>query len=717
MDREQLITRLDRRYVSKREIINRIPLGITADEVWRDLLNRRRSRSTSLPICTARGSLFWYVTTDKMITDSEKIVEELMANEADLNPYTDAPAICPLKEVFFTSYVEGASISMQEAMLFLQSDSPPRDVEEQMILNNRLAGGFISSNLYRPIDENYLRNLAYILTDGMDNGGPDFRSADYSDVPFMMGESFELPTASTLPDRLREITALLRSPDIHPLIKAGVAQAWVLIMRPFPEGNDRLARLLSEAILLQAGYTFFSDVSISSLIAKNTFSYYAAAANVFRTENGGDMTYFLEYYIGLLALAVDERRLVAEHEDEQLLDAQRLLARTPLRPPENTASTPDASCGEDMDIQSLDGFEVMSVDSKPDEHDAALDSDIIRRLEEIMNGPGLILPQCAALLKQRICNGTQVVTIDDFLSEMSIGRKQASSAMQQFKEKGIVRRLNGNQRPAAYRFNTDTVPVVIPPVKQPSSVLDQLQEIASGKARVLSKCAGVLVDYLNDGTGSFSCKDLVAPTSLTPRQISSGLHQLEERGLIHNSQPKGLLGVYTFCIDPVMEEASVSGEVADMIKSLAASTSSHRDRRIGSILSSCLRKGCVSFSDYKDAGEMTKWISDMTLASQMGLVERVSNSEYRILDSINPQFSLLRKSQRETATAMYESFGDESFTLEMVVATLDYSSTHASAYLHQFTLLKILDCRKDDVNTYQFLVNPEEHPECFVSVA
>ena len=56
-------------------------------------------------------------------------------------------------------------------------------------------------------------------------------------------------------------------------------------------------------------------------------------------------------------------------------------------------------------------------------------------------------------------------------------------------------------------------------------------------------------------------------------------------------------------------------------------------------------------------------------------------------------------------------------TMEMVVATLDYSSSTASAYLHQFTLLRILDCRKEDVNMYQFLVNPKEHPEVFEDVA
>ena len=38
-------------------------------------------------------------------------------------------------------------------------------------------------------------------------------------------------------------------------------------------------------------------------------------------------------------------------------------------------------------------------------------------------------------------------------------------------------------------------------------------------------------------------------------------------------------------------------------------------------------------------------------------------------------------------------------------------------FQQQFTLLRILDCRKEDVNMYQFLVNPKEHPEVFEDVA
>lgn len=80
-------------------------------------------------------------------------------------------------------------------------------------------------------------------------------------------------------------------------------------------------------------------------------------------------------------------------------------------------------------------------------------------------------------------------------------------------------------------------------------------------------------------------------------------------------------------------------------------------------------------------------------------------------------FPNVSKGQKRFITEMYETFGDDVFSTEMVIATLDYSGAHVSAYLHQFTLLKILDCRKEDVYRYQFLINPEEHPEYFEPAA
>lgn len=41
--------------------------------------------------------------------------------------------------------------------------------------------------------------------------------------------------------------------NMHPLIKAAVAQSYLLVLRPFPEGNERLSRMMSSAVLLRCG--------------------------------------------------------------------------------------------------------------------------------------------------------------------------------------------------------------------------------------------------------------------------------------------------------------------------------------------------------------------------------------------------------------------------------------------------------------------------------
>ena len=69
------------------------------------------------------------------------------------------------------------------------------------------------------------------------------------------------------------------------------------------------------------------------------------------------------------------------------------------------------------------------------------------------------------------------------------------------------------------------------------------------------------------------------------------------------------------------------------------------------------------------------------------------------------------------ATEIYQAFGQEVFTPQMIVATLDYSSSHTRAALHAFTLMGIVECWKDDLFRYQFLVTPEERPECFFPAA
>ncbi len=107
----------------------------------------------------------------------------------------------------------------------------------------------------------------------------------------------------------------------------------------------------------------------------------------------------------------------------------------------------------------------------------------------------------------------------------------------------------------------------------------------------------------------------------------------------------------------------------------------------------------------------------MKLAEQMGIVRRISKECCQILQNVRPRLDQLDVYQKRRARKLYEAFGKDPFSIEMYAATIEISNSTASAYLHHFRLLQILDCRREDVTMYQLRVNPEEYPEIFDEAA
>ena len=110
MDRDMLFRHLEQRYTSKRDMISRVPLGVQPDALWQELLNQRRSRSTVLPLYNYKGLPYWYVTTDKMVAASEKIIEALFENETEYDPYLSPPQVSTLEEAMPMPQHEKTSI-------------------------------------------------------------------------------------------------------------------------------------------------------------------------------------------------------------------------------------------------------------------------------------------------------------------------------------------------------------------------------------------------------------------------------------------------------------------------------------------------------------------------------------------------------------------------------------------------------------------------------
>lgn len=391
-------------------------------------------------------------------------------NDTDYDPYAEPPTVSTLEEIFFTSYVEGSQMTIQAAMDFLTGGQPPRDIEEQLITNNRVAGSYASANLYRPIEAGLLRELITILTDGMDEGGQDYRTTETVDYSPADGEQFSFPSARTVPDRVGELSAFLASPQIHPLIKAAVAQAYMIILRPFPEGNERLGRVLSSMILLRAGYAFFSDVSLSALIARKSYGYYEAMANILREENGGDLTYFLEYFLELLSRAVDERRLRMTQREEQARQAEQELAKTPLAsapsppvpspdgsPHERKAIAPQTEPAQAEEVVSdLSGFQAVAMTETLESGiDRTAQGTPIELLTQYAKDPTKVIGQMSAFLLMRMKAGKMQFTTAELAEAMHIIPRQFSSSIRYMKEQGIIQLERRDSHQKYYKICTE----------------------------------------------------------------------------------------------------------------------------------------------------------------------------------------------------------------------------------------------------------------------
>ena len=225
----------------------------------------------------------------------------------------------------------------------------------------------------------------------------------------------------------------------------------------------------------------------------------------------------------------------------------------------------------------------------------------------------------------------------------------------------------------------------------------------------------LLLQYLKTGKYSFDSKEVSGILGKKQNTVTAYLRKLMEEKIVTITRDRpGMTMIYSFYRgDDQFVEADYSDELISMLSSLSVNHRSGRDSIIGKALLQRIPYGYITIDTYRKFGEEEKWQSDMEFAEQIGLVKRVDESCCFILKMIDYQFDHMNEMQRKRATEMYNSFGGELFSQKMVVATLSYSANIAKAVLHEFRLLRILDCHKDGINMYQFRVNPKENPECF----
>ena len=62
MDKDRLLQYFQQHYLSRQEVLFKLPLNVSIDTFWPELLNRRKAGAIILPLSNAAGMPYWYST-------------------------------------------------------------------------------------------------------------------------------------------------------------------------------------------------------------------------------------------------------------------------------------------------------------------------------------------------------------------------------------------------------------------------------------------------------------------------------------------------------------------------------------------------------------------------------------------------------------------------------------------------------------------------------
>lgn len=687
MDKERLFAYFQTNYLPREEVLFKLPFSVSIDTFWPELLNRRKARAVVLPLRSGNGVPYWYTLTEKMIAASEVLCEKAMLQEKPVDPFRAPMTSAMTEEMFFTSFVEGAQIQITEAMSFLQSGTEPEDIQEQMIWNNQQAWSAMAKSLLRPLDEGHIKGLALLLTSDMNGQADDYRQMDNHPIAAMADLPYTVPPASVIPDRMQEFYDFLRSPDVHPLIKAAAAQAFLLVTRPFPEGNERLSRMVSAAVLLRSGYDFFRDISISSVIARENYRYYKAMKEIIRTENGGDLTYFMEYFMELLVRAVADReerdrRIEQEKHEQELQEQQAVLEReremavVPLapvqvdNPAESIAEKENDPEGSFQTMNDNNVFfltppveEAEPEEVSPDESPPRdIRADYIERFRAIAESTptrrGSVEKKLDVILRM-IDKGMLSFTSADYRSESGLAQKEPFRACRFLVKHGLALMEVRNGIHWYTLYPSENAPILSARPEEKELPLEGVTSEAAfspaeadeerhesddvGQPSLSARVLHAIEEMTQNGQETFGCADIREKAGITAKQSYDICLFLSKKAWIavdNTTRPMQYrlteAGAFA-CKRKAENQRNVAGcgdhrtLLMKRLDEMELNPASERDRRVASFLKGIISAGRITFtgSDWNQAVAMSKAVhtSDLRYAMNIGLIDR---SETRI---------------------------------------------------------------------------------------
>lgn len=356
-----------------------VPEGLSRDEWWLLLKQKRLATMRTLPLIGVDGNFAWFSTPPEA-HDKLSRIDRLLGSEKMF--FSDAAMTEENKTEFFikalfeesisSSLIEGAVTTRDDARAMLAAGDKPRNKSELMIANNYATIRFVRDNAHRELTPALLLEIHARITAGtLDDPDQEGRFRTASDRPVTLQHAdgtvvFTPPAPNELPARVTELcrfaNAVTEGTDfLHPILRAILLHFWLAYDHPFVDGNGRTARALFYWSMLHSKYPLVEYISISEVILRRSGLYYESFLHT--ETDGNDTTYFILDQLEVIAQSI---RNLYDHIERKRVELEanlHLLAHLPNLNHRQTQLLVHAlkSPGTEYSVKSHAGFHAVSL--------------------------------------------------------------------------------------------------------------------------------------------------------------------------------------------------------------------------------------------------------------------------------------------------------------------------------------------------------------------
>lgn len=258
------------------------------------------------------GAVPFAVVSDLRVIDTGRGSEALYRDKlpALLSSLAERARVA---SVVSSSEIEGVVVSdrARARQILAAGTDTLRDRSEQELAGYRSALDYLYQEPWRPLNVGLVLHLHRLLFQYTQVPGGGFTREENEVVDRLSDGSvvrrFTPVAVAETPYFTEELIARYRaaidSGRHHPVVVIGLFALDLLTIHPFLDGNGRIARVLTNALLQHAGYEVTRYVSLETKIARSADAYYAAllASTVGWHEAQHDPWPWLRYFVGVVA--------------------------------------------------------------------------------------------------------------------------------------------------------------------------------------------------------------------------------------------------------------------------------------------------------------------------------------------------------------------------------------------------------------------------------